>query len=140
MDKRVDAPSPGKGASAPHPILVDGEWVAGKGDVLTVYDKYRLQPGAYVSTADKEQVRHAVDCAHTAFRRGAPTPFERGAVLERAAALLQEHADEFVRIMEMEAGFTVSDASGEVRRCVQTLKLSAEEARRLAGEVVPLAG
>ena len=36
MDKRVDAPSPGKGASAPHPILVDGEWVAGKGDVLTV--------------------------------------------------------------------------------------------------------
>jgi succinate-semialdehyde dehydrogenase/glutarate-semialdehyde dehydrogenase len=40
----------------------------------------------------------------------------------------------------MEAGFTSSDAGGEVRRCVQTLKLSAEEARRLAGEVIPLAG
>jgi succinate-semialdehyde dehydrogenase/glutarate-semialdehyde dehydrogenase len=40
----------------------------------------------------------------------------------------------------MEAGFTQSDASGEVRRCIQTLKLSAEEARRLAGEVIPLAG
>jgi succinate-semialdehyde dehydrogenase/glutarate-semialdehyde dehydrogenase len=34
----------------------------------------------------------------------------------------------------------VADGSGEVRRCVQTLRLSAEEARRLAGEVVPLAG
>jgi succinate-semialdehyde dehydrogenase/glutarate-semialdehyde dehydrogenase len=42
--------------------------------------------------------------------------------------------------MQMEAGFTQSDASGEVRRCIQTLKLSAEEARRLAGEVIPLAG
>jgi len=42
--------------------------------------------------------------------------------------------------MQMEAGFTAADASGEVRRCLQTLKLSAEEARRLAGEVIPLAG
>jgi succinate-semialdehyde dehydrogenase/glutarate-semialdehyde dehydrogenase len=42
--------------------------------------------------------------------------------------------------MQMEAGFTASDATGEMRRCIQTLKLSAEEARRLAGEVVPLAG
>jgi succinate-semialdehyde dehydrogenase/glutarate-semialdehyde dehydrogenase len=42
--------------------------------------------------------------------------------------------------MQMEAGFTTSDATGEMRRCIQTLKLSAEEARRLAGEVVPLAG
>jgi len=45
-----------------------------------------------------------------------------------------------VRTMQMEAGFTASDAGGEVRRCIQTLKLSAEEARRLAGEVIPLAG
>jgi succinate-semialdehyde dehydrogenase/glutarate-semialdehyde dehydrogenase len=73
-------------------------------------------------------------------RRGAPAPFERGAILERAAALLEPRLDDFVRTMQMEAGFTASDATGEVRRCIQTLKLSAEEARRLAGEVVPLAG
>jgi acyl-CoA reductase-like NAD-dependent aldehyde dehydrogenase len=140
MDKRIDNPFPGTGSRAPQPILVGGDWVAGRGDALTVYDKFRLQPGAYVTTADKDQVQEAVANAHAAFRHGAPGPFERGAVLERAATLLQAHAEEFVRIMQMEAGFTVSDASGEVRRCVQTLKLSAEEARRLAGEVVPLAG
>ena len=48
--------------------------------------------------------------------------------------------DDFVRCMQMEAGFTASDAAGEVRRCTQTLRLSAEEARRLAGDVIPLAG
>ncbi len=121
-------------------LLVDGEWVAGKGAAFAVIDKYRLEPGAHVGTADQEQVAHAVACAHAAFRRGAPVPFERGAILERAAALLEPRLDDFVRTMQMEAGFTASDATGEVRRSIQTLKLSAEEARRLAGEVVPLAG
>lgn len=140
MNERTDTVSAGTEPRAAYRMLVDGEWVSGKGEVLAVYDKFRLEPGAYVTTADKDQVAHAVACAHAAFRRGAPAAFERGAVLERAAALMQEKLADFVRIMQMEAGFTVSDATGEVRRCVQTLKLSAEEARRLAGEVVPLAG
>ena len=126
--------------SATQRLLVDGQWVPGTGAPFAVIDKYRLEPGAHVSTADPEQVAHAVACAHAAFRRGAPGPFERGAILERAAALLEPRLDDFVRTMQMEAGFTASDATGEVRRCIQTLKLSAEEARRLAGEVVPLAG
>jgi acyl-CoA reductase-like NAD-dependent aldehyde dehydrogenase len=105
-----------------------------------VMDKFHLAPGAYVTTADGEQAAHAVASAHAAFRRGAPGPFDRGAILERAAALLEPRTQEFVRTMQMEAGFTVADASGEVRRCIQTLKLSAEEARRLAGDVIPLAG
>ena len=121
-------------------LLVDGQWIAGQGPVVPILDKYRLQPGAQVATSDRAQAGHAVACAHAAFRAGAPGPFERGAVLERAAAILEARADEFVRTMQMEAGFTASDAGGEVRRCVQTLKLSAEEARGLAGDVIPLAG
>jgi succinate-semialdehyde dehydrogenase/glutarate-semialdehyde dehydrogenase len=130
MNERSDA----------QPLLMDGAWVPGRGPVLAVMDKYRLEPGARVGTADGEQVAHAVASAHAAVRRGAPGPHERGAILERAAALVESRLDVFVRTMQMEAGFTVSDATGEVRRCVQTLKLSGEEARRLAGEVIPLAG
>jgi len=122
------------------PLLSDGQWIAGTGGTVPVMDKFRLEPGAHVTTADREQVAQAVAAAHAAFRRGAPGPFDRGAILERAATLLEPRADEFVRTMQMEAGFTLQDATGEVRRCIQTLKLSAEEARRLAGEVIPLAG
>jgi succinate-semialdehyde dehydrogenase/glutarate-semialdehyde dehydrogenase len=125
---------------ATQPILSDGQWVAGEGATLTVMDKFRLAPGALVSTADEEQARQAVAAAHAAFRRGAPGPYERGAILERAAQMIEPLTDSFVRTMQMEAGFTQSDAAGEVRRCIQTLKLSAEEARRLAGDVIPLAG
>lgn len=127
-------------AVATQPLLCAGDWVPGNGPVLPVMDKYRLLPGAEVSTADRSQAEQAVAAAHAAFRRGAPAPFERGAVLERAAALLEGRAESFVRTMQMEAGFTAADAAGEVRRCVQTLKLSGEEARRLAGEVIPLGG
>jgi len=121
-------------------ILLDGAWVAGKGPVRAVMDKYRLQPGAQVTTVDAGQVTQAVAAAHAAYVRGAPSPFERGVILERAAVLLEGRSDDLVRSMQMEAGFTASDAGGEVRRCIQTLKLSAEEARRLAGDVIPLAG
>jgi acyl-CoA reductase-like NAD-dependent aldehyde dehydrogenase len=121
-------------------LLVDGEWVAGKGAPFAVYDKFRLQPGAQVASADRGQALHAVATAHAAFRAGAPSPYERGAILERAAGMLEARMEDFVRTMQMEAGFTASDATGEVRRCKETLRLSAEEARRLAGEVIPLAG
>jgi len=140
MNERIDSASAGTNSNAAYRMLIDGEWVAGRGKVLAVNDKFRLEPGAYVTTADKEQIAHAVACAHAAFQRGAPAPFERGAILERASALMKAQSDEFVRIMQMEAGFTVSDATGEVRRCIETLRLSGEEARRLAGEMLPLAG
>lgn len=121
-------------------LLIDGHWVEGRGARIAVLDKFRLQPGAHVAAADRGQVAQAVSCAQAAFRAGAPAPYERGAILERAAGLLDARMDEFVRTMQMEAGFTASDAAGEVRRCKETLRLSAEEARRLAGEVIPLAG
>ena len=128
------------GTGRPQPLLLDGDWVAGGGATVAVIDKYHLRPGAQVTTADAGQVARAIDSADAAFRRGAPPPYERGLMLERAAALVEARTEAFVRTMQMEAGFTVTDATGEVRRCVQTLKLSAEEARRMAGEVVPLAG
>ena len=137
---RVSSAVPQAGQLAHGRLLIDGAWVDGEGPRVTVRDKYQLQPCAEVTTADAEQVRQMVTAAHAAFRRGAPVAYERGVVLDRAAQLLEARGDEFVRTMQVEAGFTQSDAQGEVRRCIQTLRLSAEEARRLAGDVIPLAG
>jgi acyl-CoA reductase-like NAD-dependent aldehyde dehydrogenase len=134
--------SPAQDTSQPtiYRLLVDGAWIEGAGPRVSVRDKYRLQPFATIATADAAQVRQAVDAAHSAFRRGPLVAYERGAVLDRAAVLVEARLDEFVRIMQLEAGFTQTDATGEARRCIQTLRLSAEEARRLAGDVIPLAG
>ena len=60
---------------------------------------------------------------------GRPRGLRACVVLERAAVLMEERIDEFVRSMQIEAGFTQADASGEVRRCIQTLKLPPRKKR-----------
>jgi delta 1-pyrroline-5-carboxylate dehydrogenase len=120
--------------------LVDGQWLAGEGRTISVIDKFQLCAFASMGATSADQVRSAVNTAHAAFKADRLSAYDRGVILERAAALVEQRADAFVRTMKQEAGFTAQDAAGEVRRCAQTLKLSAEEARRLVGEVVPLDG
>jgi acyl-CoA reductase-like NAD-dependent aldehyde dehydrogenase len=120
-------------------LLVAGEWTDGVSQ-LPVLDKYRLTPCTRLHIPSRAQVATAVAAAHDAHRRDALTPHERGTILDKAAALIERRADELVRAMQLEAGFTGVDASGELRRCVQTFRLSAEEARRFGGELVPLEG
>ncbi len=61
----------------------------------------------------------------------------RARILELAAINIERDAGVFARLIVDEAGKTLKQAEKEVKRCVNTLKLSAEEARRNAGEVVP---
>jgi acyl-CoA reductase-like NAD-dependent aldehyde dehydrogenase len=121
-------------------LLIDGQWTVGHGRKIEVLDKYHLKPFTTFHTPDAAQIKQAVDSAEAAFAGGPPSPYERGAILDRAASLVHARHDELVDTMVKEGGFTVSDASGEVRRCVQTLRLSGEEARRIAGEVIPVDG
>jgi succinate-semialdehyde dehydrogenase/glutarate-semialdehyde dehydrogenase len=120
--------------------LIQGQWVDGLGQRLVVRDKFTLQPWIDITVPDEDQVKHAVESAHNAFRSSTLSAFDRGAILDRAANLLAARLDDFIKAMQHEAGFTKSDATGEANRCIQTLKLSGEEARRLAGDVIPLMG
>src|SRR5688500_16209096 len=65
---------------------------------------------------------------------------ERAAVLERAARLLEERVDDLARTIAAEAAKPLKTARVEAQRAVGTLTYSAIEARRLGGEVVPMAG
>lgn len=62
--------------------------------------------------------------------------FARHEVLERAAALLRERADEAAALIVAEAGKTIRQARKEVRRATMTLSLSADAARSHPGEVI----
>ncbi len=121
-------------------LLIGGDWTVGEGAPFDVLDKFRLTPVATLASATREQASRMVEAADTAFRAGGPSPVERGRILDRAAALLADEAEQVAAVIQLESGFTRSDAKGEVTRCLETLRLSAEEARRLAGEVVPIGG
>jgi succinate-semialdehyde dehydrogenase/glutarate-semialdehyde dehydrogenase len=120
-------------------LLIGGQWVDGERRA-EVLDKYRLEPCAHVHIASQDQVRATVRAADQAFRSASLTPFRRGQILDTAAALLEKRAEEATTLLCQEAGFTRADASGEFNRCLQTFRLSAEEARRFVGEMVPVEG
>ncbi len=121
-------------------LLIDGAAVPGAGKPMEVLDKYRQVPVARGNEADAAQVDQMISVAHAAFRAGGPTSHERGAILDRAAQILAARGDEMREVIQLESGFTRSDAAAEVTRCRETLRLSAEEARNLRGEVVPIEG
>ena len=61
----------------------------------------------------------------------------RGKILDTAATDIEDRAEEFAQTITSESGKTVRQARKEVLRAVNTLRLSAAEARRNAGEIIP---
>jgi len=121
-------------------ILVDGEWTRGESGTLAVLDKYSNELFGEVEIPSAKQITETVAAAKRAFGDCTLSPYERGAILERAADRLEQRIEHLQRILCKEAGFTLNDAAAEIRRCVQTFRLSAEEARRFTGEVIPIEG
>ncbi|CCE04398.1 putative aldehyde dehydrogenase [Bradyrhizobium sp. STM 3843] len=120
-------------------LLIAGEWSDGERTVA-VLDKYRLAPAMHAHLPGRDQVRACVTAAERAFQANTLSPYDRGVILDRAAVELEKRAADLVEVLRQEAGFPRRDAMGEIQRCAATFRLSAEEARRLAGEVVPMEG
>ncbi|OZI52304.1 aldehyde dehydrogenase family protein [Bordetella genomosp. 4] len=116
--------------------LINGQWLDG-GPRFTVEDKFSGRPIAEVSSATREQVTEAVRVTRAAVDGGPPPPHDRAQVLRRAARLIESYRQRLVDVMVAEAGFTIVDANGEIDRAIVTLSLSADEALRLVGEVIP---
>src|SRR5690606_21248325 len=84
-----------------------------------------------------------VDAAVKAARAAAPEvaampAYERAASLRRMADLVVANAAAIGEIMARETGKALVDAEGEVKRSMDTITLSAEEAIRIEGTHVPL--
>ena len=119
-------------------MFLAGEWVdrPRMQDVGNPYDHSVIDN---VPKAGPDDVERALAFAE----RGAAvmarmTAHERWRVLTRAAALMAERVDELGTLISSEEGKILAEGKGEVRRAVETLTASAEEAKRVHGETVPL--
>lgn len=121
------------------PLLIAGEWTEGAG-TKPLLDKYTGEIIADVAMADQPMVSRAVAALHAAWEKGPLPPAERAAKLTKAAEILVRRRQDLLDTIVAESGFTYSDAEGEVTRAEQTLIASADEARSLSGEMVPLSG
>lgn len=64
--------------------------------------------------------------------------YDRSAILRRAAVLMQAREPELGRIISQEEGKTLAEGTFEASRARETIDVSADEARRISSEVIPL--
>jgi acyl-CoA reductase-like NAD-dependent aldehyde dehydrogenase len=119
-------------------LLLDGEWIE-TARWLEVRSPYDDSLVARVPEAGADEARRAVDAAERAMREPLPA-HKRAEILVRVAGALGRRADEAARLISAEAGKPLKAARIEVARAMSTFTLSAVEARKLAGEVVPMEG
>jgi acyl-CoA reductase-like NAD-dependent aldehyde dehydrogenase len=117
-------------------LLIDGDWVE-TGDWLEVHSPYDGSLVGRVAKAGAAETRRALDAADAAMR--APiAAHERAAILDRTAALVEERSEEIARTISAEAGKPMKAARIEASRAHSTFTMAAVEARKLAGDVIPM--
>lgn len=118
-------------------LLIGGEWVDGEG-IDQLRDRYRGEVFGEMHVASPDQVTQAISGAVEGLAESTLSPYERYQILMTASRLIRDRSEQLVSTMRDEAGFTRADGENEVNRCAQTLELSAEEAKHLNGELVPM--
>lgn len=105
-------------------------------DVVNPFNNELIDTVPRASTAD---VDTSLACAAEATSTMAVlTLYERAEILKSAARLLSQRRDHLAETISREEGKTIRESMAEVIRSADTMELSAEEAKRLTGETLPL--
>ncbi|MCP4361124.1 MAG: aldehyde dehydrogenase family protein [Chloroflexi bacterium] len=117
-------------------MLLNGEWV----DRPNTIEVRNPQDNSLIDTVPKAtaaDMETAITAAEAWFTQGRRLPvYERMAILEKTAVILTNKHEEYARIIAQEGIKTIREARKEVTRCIETIRISAEEARRLNGETI----
>ena len=118
-------------------MLLNGQWLD-RSKKIEVRDP---QDGALVDTvplASPEDMLKAIAAAEAGAHHARAMPAHaRMRLLQEAAATMEREHEDFARTIAREGIKTIREARKEVTRCIQTMRISAEETRRLNGETIP---
>ena len=117
-------------------LLIGGEWVE-TGDWLEVRSPYSGEVVGRVAKAGADEARAAIDAAEKAMVEPLPA-HKRAEILVKVAGALSKRHDEVARVISDEAGKPMKAAKVEASRAMSTYTFAAVEARKLAGEMVPM--
>src|SRR5436190_17558820 len=121
-------------------MYIGGRWVdASDGGKENVRNPYNGKVIGTVPNATQADVETAVGAAVEAGKVMAKMPaYRRAEILRRTSELLRAAERDIALTIASEAGKAYKFALGEVRRAQDTFGFSAEEARRIHGETIPM--
>lgn len=126
--------------SSESPLLgsfIGGAWAGpGAAEAASLNPARPQQVVGRHAVAGEDDVARAVEAARGAQREWwRAGPIARGAILRRAAEIIDGRAEELGRLMTREEGKTLPEAIGEARRAAQVLQYHAAQAWQPVGEV-----
>jgi len=117
-------------------LLIGGEWIE-TGDWLEVRSPYSREVVGRVARGGADETRRAIDAAERALAEPLPA-HKRAEILVKVAGLIGRRHEEVARTISEEAGKPIKTARVEASRAMSTYTFAAVEARKLAGEMVPM--
>src|SRR5215217_1975659 len=117
-------------------LFVGGEWIE-TGDWIEVRSPYSGDLVGRVAKGGAAEAKRAVDAAAQAMCEPLPA-HQRAEILVKVAGQLGRRHDEVARLISDEAGKPMKAARVEAKRAMSTYTFAAVEARKLAGEMVPM--
>lgn len=119
-------------------LYLGGKWVA-RDEKIEVRSPYDGKLVAKVASANKADFTAAIAAAHKAFEETRELPsYERERILRFIADGLEKNHEKHARTMSQELGKSIKDARNEVTRSIGVFRASAEEAKRIGGEIMDL--
>jgi acyl-CoA reductase-like NAD-dependent aldehyde dehydrogenase len=119
-------------------MYINGQWVD-RAETMPVVDPFKQTIIDTVPRASGADVELAITSAvRGAQAMGKLTSYQRYEILRKAADLMSERAEDLAQTITQEEGKVIAEGRVEAQRGVQTITFSAEEAKRLHGETVPL--
>ena len=118
-------------------MIIGGQWVDKdeKIDVTNPYD------GSLVDTVPRgtaEDIDRAIQIAQKGYEINRDLPVHRRiSILKKTAEIMQERFEDLAKTIATEGSKTIREARKEVGRAINTITISAEEARRINGETIP---
>ena len=117
-------------------ILIDSKWIE-RDDKIDVYDPFDNSLIDHIPKANREDVNNVLKAAEKGCKIAKNlTIYERSQVLYKTADILTNRTEEFALLLARESSKTIREARKEVSRCVNTLRVSGEETKRIHGETI----
>ncbi|MGH7312251.1 MAG: aldehyde dehydrogenase family protein, partial [Candidatus Rokuibacteriota bacterium] len=119
-------------------MYIAGEWID-KPQRIEVHNPYDNSVVDTVPRAERADVERALQSAERGARAMAKlTGYDRWKILKKAAELMAARQEDLGRTISAEEGKIIAEGRLEANRACETMMGSAEEAKRLHGETVPL--
>ncbi len=118
-------------------MVIGGEWIDREEtiDVLNPYDQSVVDT---VPRGTPDDVKKAIGIAQKGYEINKEMAIhKRISILKKAVTLMEDRFEELARTIASEGSKTIREARKEVSRAINTMTISAEEARRIHGETLP---